>query len=526
MSFELKKTLTTNLNTVNLQVGKLMPNDKKTTWLILLLLVVFSLPLWLVKYPPLTDYPNHLLRIHIIKEYENPLFNFQDYFLVKWKLLPNLASDVIILFLSYLFPIQISGKIFLNIFILLFPLSIFYFLKAIDRQKIWLGFFSFLLVYNWYFNMGYINFYGSIPVFFFALGYWLKSDGLPTWKDKLIFMSLTLLLFFFHLFSYFALGFSCLIVLLGEKMNFTKLKNSLIAFIPSLALGFNYLFLQGAGSSVHRGVLFLPLWETVKYLLIYTFINFSKKDILIFVVPFLILAYLFFKSVFSKTANKKEKSLLLLFGSLCGLFFVLPYMAAAVWPFNIRLNLFIIFIGIASITSLSVDKLKKFVLPWVVTFSLIGLAHTWFSYSQLSRQIEIYTSGIKYVGQNKNILPLTIDMSGGCETIAPFRFCWAYYHIAQGGVGPYLFHLPHGQVVNYRKNAGKVLPAPSLYPFKIEEFNINEHTADYDCILWWGSYPETEAKLKEKFKLTYQKGRLKIYEKTKVFDGEKSHFKR
>jgi hypothetical protein len=499
-----------------------MPNDKKTTWLILLLLVLFSLPLWLVKYPPLTDYPNHLLRIHILKEYESPLFNFQDYFLVKWKLLPNLASDVIILLLSYLLPIQVSGKIYLNIFVLLFPLSIFYFLKAVDKQKIWLGFFSFLLVYNWYFNMGYINFYGSIPVFFFALGYWLKSDGLPTWKNKLIFMNLTLLLFFFHLFSYFALGLSCLIMLLVEKMDFTKSKNSLIAFIPSLALGFNYLFLQGASSSVHRGVLFLPFWKTIKYLLIYTFISFSKLDVLIFVVPFLILTYLFFKSIFSKTANKKEKGLLLLFMGLCAVFFMLPYMVAAVWPFNIRLNLFIIFIAIASIASLSVDKLKKFVLPWVVIFSLIWLAHTWFCYSRLSQQIEIYTSGIKHVGQNKNILPLTIDMSGGCETISPFRFCWAYYHIAQGGAGPYLFHLPHGQVVNYRKNVKETLRAPSLYPFKIEEFNVNKHTADYDYILCWGNDPEIEAKLKEKLKLTYQEGRLKIYEVTKVLDREKS----
>jgi hypothetical protein len=91
-----------------------MGNHKKRSWFIALLWVVVSLSLRLVKYAPLTDYPNHLLRIHILREYETPFFNFQNPFFVKWKPSPNLASDVIILFLHYLFLIQVSGKTYLK----------------------------------------------------------------------------------------------------------------------------------------------------------------------------------------------------------------------------------------------------------------------------------------------------------------------------------------------------------------------------------------------------------------------------
>ena len=120
--------------------------SKKISILLILLLFLFSLPVWLVEYPPLTDYPNHLLRITILKEFGNTEFDFSQHFKLRYFPVPNVISDYFILLVSNVCPTQIAGKIYLNLYVILLPLSLFYFLRIIDPRKIYLGFFSTLIV--------------------------------------------------------------------------------------------------------------------------------------------------------------------------------------------------------------------------------------------------------------------------------------------------------------------------------------------------------------------------------------------
>ena len=494
--------------------------NKKLTFLVIILLIIFSVPIWMNRFLPLSDYPSHLLSIDIIRQYDNPQFNFKDNFVVGWKPIPNLASDVIILLLSHLFPIQTAGKVYLNLFGILFVLSIFYFMGAVNRRKILLGFFGFLFFFNWYFNNGYLNFYGSLSIFFFTLGFWIRSSlkvqnshKLINFREILIFGLLTISLFFFHLFSYAAL-ILCLIILgFFELKNRAKIKGTLLALIPSLLLFLNYLFIVKAGSSANRGVDFSSPQDSIIHFILYTFVSFSKKDILFYLIPLLIMGYLLISDLWSNGKNKIEKKLFWLFLGLIIIYFILPYQMAAVWPFNVRLNLFILFIGLASVSMHNIEKVKKLILPSAIVFSLALLIYISFVYHHLSKKIETYTSGIEYVQPNRNILPLSIDVYGGCATITPFSTTWAYYHIAKGGAGPYLFHLPHGQIVNYKKPVKEVFPAPSLYPLRIDEFNTLEHSDPYDYFLIWGDFRNRERELEGEFELLYQNGDLKLFGK-------------
>jgi len=487
--------------------------NRKLTFLVIILLIIFSIPIWMNKFLPLSDYPSHLLSIEIIREYDNPEFNFKDNFVIDWKPIPNLASDVIILLLSHLFPIQTAGKIYLNLFGILFVLSIFYLLGATDRRKILLGFFGFLFFFNWYFNNGYLNFYGSLSIFFFTLGFWIRSPEPKSLRGTLIFGLLTVSLFFFHLFSYSAL-ILCLIILgFFELKNRAKIKSTFLALIPSLLLFLNYLFVIKAGSSANRGVDFSSPKDSVIHFILYTFVSFSKKDILFYLIPLLILGYLLIRNLWSNGKNKIERRLFWLFWGLVMVYFILPYQAAAVWPFNVRLNLFILFIGLASVSMHDIEKAKKLILPSAIVFSTALLIYTSFVYSRLSKKIETYTSGIEYVQPNRNILPLSIEVYEDCATIAPLSTTWAYYHIAKGGAGPYLFHLPHGQIVNYRRPVKEVFPAPSLYPLRIDEFDMAKHSDPYDYFLIWGDFRNREKELEGEFELLYQNGDLRLFEK-------------
>ncbi len=44
------------------------------------LTILLLLPVWLVKFPPLQNYPHHLVTAKIVKDYSNSIFNCNRHF--------------------------------------------------------------------------------------------------------------------------------------------------------------------------------------------------------------------------------------------------------------------------------------------------------------------------------------------------------------------------------------------------------------------------------------------------------------
>ncbi|HZZ79206.1 MAG TPA: hypothetical protein VFE62_11845, partial [Gemmataceae bacterium] len=65
------------------------------------LALILIVPIWLVDYPPLVDYPNHLARGYILYHHDD-VASFRDHFDVDYFSTPSLAMD---LFLVALQPI-------------------------------------------------------------------------------------------------------------------------------------------------------------------------------------------------------------------------------------------------------------------------------------------------------------------------------------------------------------------------------------------------------------------------------------
>src|SRR5438309_2632898 len=79
--------------------------------------VLACLPVWLVEYPPLVDYPNHLARLYILYHYDEvPVF--QERYDRAFVLLPDLAMEAFVLPLQVIVPVEIAGKIFLTVVLL------------------------------------------------------------------------------------------------------------------------------------------------------------------------------------------------------------------------------------------------------------------------------------------------------------------------------------------------------------------------------------------------------------------------
>ena len=112
------------------------------------LILVNLLPIWLVRFPPLQDYPNHLLSAHIIAHYNDPNFDYAQNFIPSWRPIPNMLGTLLMTGLACVVATPLAGKLFLSLYIILFPLSVFYLINTVDSKKLLLGLFGFPLIYN------------------------------------------------------------------------------------------------------------------------------------------------------------------------------------------------------------------------------------------------------------------------------------------------------------------------------------------------------------------------------------------
>jgi len=159
-------------------------------------------PIWMVAFPPLLDYPNHLARSFVLLHLHDPAFHFSSFFQADWGLYPYLGMDGALAVLGRIFPIETAGRIFLSICALAVPAGAWFFLKQANASEEATSAWTLLTAFNVFFLEGFLNFDLSIAVGFVALGLWLKwlaKPGIGKWAATLLAFTL---LYFTHLLGF------------------------------------------------------------------------------------------------------------------------------------------------------------------------------------------------------------------------------------------------------------------------------------------------------------------------------------
>lgn len=487
--------------------------------------------MWLVEYPPLTDYPNHLLRITILKEFGNTEFDFSQHFKLRYFPVPNVISDYFILLLTNFCPTQIAGKIYLNLYIILLPLSLFYFLRIIDPRKIYLGFFSFFFVYSFYFNSGFLNYCGSIPLFFFALAYWWKIKENGSTLQFAILSSLFVLVYFSHIVAFAVLLWAIPLFLLLHLRRQKGMLRTWISLTPALLLLLGYLcylFFSLEQSPAPKAWGYASLFGTVANVFRYSFLSFRKVEVLFYLVPLLLFGIFLirtvfkcklladFKNLFRPRKLSQDTTFLIVCFSLLIFYFVLPmYFGGIWWGVNIRLVPFIFLLALPAINISVSSRFLKTALSAFIVFLLVVLPiYNWKQYDDLQKDFRDLLSGIGYFKPNQTLLPLMIEPAGFSYNTFPCWHAWAYYHIAKGGAGPYLFS-DQQQNVFYTTQLRH--PPPPTF-FKPDDFDMKSYFRTYEYVLIWGHHPSLEKEVESYYSLIHHQAKLRLYEKS-----EKEH---
>ncbi len=198
-----------------------------------LLMVATVLPLWIGRYLPLLDIPNHLSAIAVWHYYDDPRFDFAKYYTLNLKPLPYWAHYYLCHLLAYPFGVETANKLFLTAYAVGLPSGALALARRFGRSP-WLALFVFPLVWNFNLAEGFIAYSAGMSALVLVLVLVDKNAERPTlWRALLVF-GLGSSIYFFHLLTY-MLFLVCAGLLVFTQREPLRLKNLILRGVPVLA---------------------------------------------------------------------------------------------------------------------------------------------------------------------------------------------------------------------------------------------------------------------------------------------------
>ena len=498
--------------------------DKKESLLIGALIIAYLLPIWLFTYFPTQDGVSHVYNSQILTEYNNPEYPFRDYYEINWYPFPNWLSHFSLAVLMFIFPSLIAEKIFLSLYVILFPLAIAYFLNAVQRGRQALVVLSFTFVYNYLFLMGFYNFAVSVPLFFLALGYWWKHKDAMN-RNRIILLNLLIVITYFaHLISYAFILFSIgLLALLHFKRDFKRILMTGCYLLPAAGLLLVYLPTSDllAGEPPEFGLervgeLFanlIGMHVLVSYTEPPSWISVAVSVFVIFLVG----ATLWKNRKGPTAEHTGQKAFLCLTGVLLGLHFILPNSIGPGGWVNDRLAILATLAIFAWFRGFENHQWKRAWTTVVTLLALVNLIYVGVLFKNLNAEIREFNAFVQRVEKNSVILPLHFDPSGSSERVGIFVNAANYYCLDNGciNLGNYEIQFDYFPI---RFNADFETPLAEkewvqIVHWQPEEIDLCDYADNVDYLLLWGTpdEPIVAEAIAACYTLIASEGKLKLY---------------
>lgn len=189
--------------------------------------------LWLPKYLPMTDLPQHAAQISIWKHLHEPSYGFGERFELQY-FTPYLLGYGLARLFAELFSILAAMKLVLTLTVLALPLALWRLLRACGGDR-WWCLLGFPLAFGFSFLWGFFNYVVAIPIGIYYLAFAVDYARAYSVRRALALGLLTVLLLAAHLIIFVSCGLAAA-VLIG--LSSKSLKAAAIRLAP---LGFGLL---------------------------------------------------------------------------------------------------------------------------------------------------------------------------------------------------------------------------------------------------------------------------------------------
>lgn len=492
--------------------------------LIGVLIVAYLFPIWLFDYFPTQDGVSHVYNSQIITEYNNPAFQFRDYYDINWFPFPNWLSHFCLAVLMFIFKPLTAEKVFLSLYVILFPLAIRYFLNVVQSGRDSLVILSFTFIYNYLLLMGFYNFAVSVPLFFLALGFWWKHrDALNTTRIVLLNL-LTIITYFAHLISYAFILFSiALLAVIHFRRNLKQILITGCSVLPAALLLLVYLptsdLLVGGPPGFELG----RIGELLKNMIgMRVLVAYNEHQAWI---AYPVFAFLLFLGIWTLWQNWKtstepqtgQSAFLILFAVLFGLYLILPDSIGPGGWVNDRL-LILATLTIFACFRLSENIRWKQVFTGMVTLlALVNIVYVGILCRNLNTELDEFNAFINKVEKNSIILPLQFEPSGQSLRVGIFVNAANYYCLDNGciNLGNYEVQFDYFPIrfkPDFETPTDEKEWVQTVH-WRSEKIDLCDYADNVDYLLLWGTPDEEKVaeEIDRCYTLVESKGRLKLY---------------
>jgi hypothetical protein len=408
---------------------RISPRYRRVLFLALLSALLL-IPIWLVEFPPLLDYPNHLAQAFVLTHLDDPNFRFSEFYGQEWHFYPYLTMNAFLIGMQYVIPLELAGRIFLSICLLAMPLCVWFFLRQANPGNDLLSLWALLLSYNVFFLYGYLNFYLSVALCFLALGLWIRfltRESLLRW---LIVLAVVTGVYATHLFSFVILGIMITACLLWKRSTIRTLVFSWLLFLPGVLC---YLTLP-LGVTATREVAFDSFGDKMDWLT--GFLRAYSRS-----VGWLALAALLACALLAWWRNpdfRWNREWAVASGVLFVLFWILPVGFGEAWDVYPRVLpfLFVVFLSLCR-----VGRRARWLALVALAVFFFRMEHITEHFLAGSHQLAGLAQSFTLIPKDARVLPI-IDGADDSPVRRNYYHFWAYGAIRRGWLLPNLLSVP------------------------------------------------------------------------------------
>uniref|UniRef100_A0A7C3YU42 Glycosyltransferase RgtA/B/C/D-like domain-containing protein n=1 Tax=candidate division WOR-3 bacterium TaxID=2052148 RepID=A0A7C3YU42_UNCW3 len=491
-------------------------NRKNFYLLFLVFSIIFILPVWLFPFLPFVDLPQHLNFAYVLRHYSS----YQAIYSLRLFPMHNTLHLFFTYLFSFLFPLEISNKIYVTLSLLLIPLSLLFFLKSIGANE-YFSLLGFLLSYNYNLFWGFMGINLGTALILFLIGYevrYLKGER----RIKYLFLSafLFFLLFLahslFYLFAFFT--FFLLFLFIPAKKKVPLLLPLISVFFITF-LPWQISQFRGEGSELEMqfreyispSALYSNLWEFFRRVGVKTDESYIFILKIIFLLSLFTTGYLIYKKGFSFLFSTFSYRSLLIFSFSAFLFYAFfPGMYTEAVFLNERFACLLFLLVIAYLALNWKDFSPRF-LPYLLSFiiSFVGL--------DIGLRIALFNREAKPVKELLGQLPEGRKLAGLIYQKRPkadlfgydcFLHFPAYYAIWKKGLVGFTFGYIRYSPIIYRDD----YPLPRIDEWETWHSVFPEGYENYDYFLVAGEPRLSDLVIIERWHLLAKKGIWSLYE--------------
>lgn len=470
-------------------------NDGLRTVLLALICAALLLPIWLVQYPPLLDYPNHLARTFILAHLDDPAYQFRGFYRADWGPYPYLGMDLTVVALQRILPIQIAGKVFLSLCVLAVPLSVWWLMRQADPGNDGMAALGLLVAYDVFFLEGFGVFQLGLALAFLTVGCWLRYLRRPRAGAWVLTLALAITTYFAHLIAFGIAGFMVVVYTLAERRNLRDLLRAAALFMPG-----GVLYLLSGIAPQSDAEIYYRDWPEKFYdginVLRHSYTARMESLVLWAVILCLAIAW----------ARNRELRIRWPWAAVCGgllvLYLALPDEIGESWDIDLRV---VPALFVALLLAARIGRRQRMVAALAVIIFGIRVADINRNFVLQQKQMAPMVAAVQALPRNARVLPLIDEHPEDDPLLRVANHFWAWAVIQRGARAVYLFDLK-GQTP-MRVTTDIYIPKRPIEP----PLDWGAIARDYDYV-WIEEYFDLDASLSRIGGKVYDDGHLRLYQ--------------